>query len=224
MLHRWSAHVRDAANGSALALHRAIRKYGAAAFLSEVIAQCASESEAKAVEVECIAAAGSLLPHGYNATAGGEGSYGMPVSAAKRAKISAALKGRTLSAECRSKISNALAGRDFSEETRARISAAVSGHTVTAETRAKLRAANAGKRHSSGARAKMSATRKGVPKGPMSAEHKAKLRAATLGNTRCAGRVLSPETRAKISARWTPERRAKLVERNRAAARIKAGL
>jgi group I intron endonuclease len=71
-------------------------------------------------------------------------------------------------------------------------------------------------------RAKISAAVVGVPKpwlqgnqyGKANAGRKqtaqqiAKLSAARIGNTNCVGRVLSDETKAKIGAAWTPERRA----------------
>ncbi len=44
----------------------------------------------------------------------------------------------------------------------------------------------------------------------------AKLRAARVGNTNCVGRVLSDETKAKIGAGWTPERKAAHGEKMRA--------
>lgn len=176
--YRWASHVSDAGRGSKLALHRAIRKYGADAFRSEVLAQVATEAEAKALEIECIAAAGSLLPTGYNATAGGDGMYGKPVRAETRAKISASLAGRPLTDECKAKISAALRGRTFSDETRARISASRKGLSPSAAWREKLSAANTGKRASDEARAKMSAAGKGRKKPPISEATRARMSAA----------------------------------------------
>jgi hypothetical protein len=62
-----------------------------------------------------------------------------------RAKISAALKGRTLSDETRAKMSAARKGRThFQDEAKAKIGAAHKGKVYSAETRAKMSAANKG--------------------------------------------------------------------------------
>jgi NUMOD3 motif-containing protein len=62
-----------------------------------------------------------------------------PLSAETRAKISAALKGRTFSPEHRAKLSAALKGRSFTPEHRAKIGAAFRGKPLSAEHRAARR-------------------------------------------------------------------------------------
>lgn len=159
---RWVQHVSVARGGSALPLHNAIRKYGADSFRSEVLAQVASEAEARALEIECIAAAGSLAPGGYNATSGGEGVRG--------------------TAEVRAKISNALTGRVFTDATIQRMRSAAKAR-MTDAAKTKL---------SEHWRAKG-----GVPNAPHGQPH-------------------TEETKQKLRAGWTPERRALVAEQQRA--------
>lgn len=121
---RWSQHCKSASRGSTYLFHSAIRKYGAGAFRSEVLAVCETETEARTVEVECIAAAGSLAPCGYNLTEGGEG---MRPSPAVRAKMRAALLGNTRG--------RGGAGKTVSQATRDKLRA----RPVTPETRQKIK-------------------------------------------------------------------------------------
>lgn len=114
--------------------------------------------------------------NGYNFTEGGEGMMGYEMSEATKAKLSAALKGKTPSAETRAKMSAAHMGnthnlgRKCTAETRAKLSKALKGRAPwstgkkhTAETRAKLSVAAKGKKKSAEAREKMSKAAKGVP-------------------------------------------------------------
>ena len=116
---------------------------------------------------------------------------------ASAAKISNALRGRTLSDTHREKIRQGLLGHPVSAEAREHMSAAVRPRrAILPETRLKMIA---------------SRRRNGwVP----SAEHRAKVSAANLG------RIRTPEWRAKLSvavrASLTPEYRAKLSETRRA--------
>ena len=143
-------------------------------------------------------------------------------SARTRAKISEALKGRTLSAETRTKISEARQGKKLSAEHKAKISAANKGR----------KSPMAGKKHSAETKAKMSAANKGKK---LSAEHRAKLSAAKKGeknpnygkkgeNHPNYGKKLSTETKAKMSAARKKEKHSKTIERARSAiARVAAG-
>lgn len=76
---------------------------------------------------------------------------GHPISAATRAKISAALKGRhpkghPVSAATRAKISAKLKGRKMSAAARAKLSARMKGRHLSAATRAKISAAEKARR------------------------------------------------------------------------------
>jgi group I intron endonuclease len=102
--------------------------------------------------------------------------------------------GYVASAEHRAKNSAAQKGKVASAETRAKMSAAQKGKVLSAEHCAKISAAQKGRQGripSAETRAKMSTARKGVKK---SDEQRQKMSAWQIG------RVLSPETRAKISA------------------------
>lgn len=70
---RLSQHFRDARNGSRLALHRAMRKYGFECFSIRVLEAFANREEALNAECRYIQELNSIAPHGYNMTAGGEG-------------------------------------------------------------------------------------------------------------------------------------------------------
>lgn len=73
------------------AFSRAIRKWGAAAFVIEPIVECGSAELALEEEIRLIA---ELKPH-YNSTSGGDGSAGHHKSAEARAKIGAVSRGNT---------------------------------------------------------------------------------------------------------------------------------
>lgn len=88
---RWNSHTLDARNGAKTALHRAIRKYGADVFLVEQIASVAPGGDYRALlalEREIIAQEGTMVPAGYNLTAGGEGGLGYRHPPEMRAKLS----------------------------------------------------------------------------------------------------------------------------------------
>lgn len=133
-----------------------------------------------------------------------EANKGRKHSDETRAKIGAASKNRIPNAETRAKMSasrtgekNPMYGKHLSEESIAKRKASLVGYVVSEETRAKMRAANTGNhkalgyKHTEEARAKMSAARKGVP---FTEEHKHNKSIAQIG------RVVTEETRAKISA------------------------
>lgn len=114
-----------------------------------------------------------------NLTDGGDG-MNVP-SADVREKMSTAKKGKSLSAEHRAKIAAALKGKTYasmSDEGRANLSAAKKGKPLSAEHIAKVAAANKGKTRapfSDEHKAKIGAALKGKP---LSAETRAKMQAA----------------------------------------------
>jgi hypothetical protein len=94
-----------------------------------------------------IAELGSRVPDGYNATDGGEGTLGMPLSVEARAKVSATLKAWHASGDIRA------------VALRAKISAVRRASKATLETRLKLAGALRGRRLSSASRATLSASK-----------------------------------------------------------------
>lgn len=181
MAQRWREHVQETGLGGDRLICRAIRKYSADAFRSEVLAQVSTEAEAKALEIECIAAAGSLAPGGYNATAGGEGiTAACPVTRAKLVAAwtperrvangarmreqnkgnahGAANAGSKRTPEARAKMSEKARGHarhnvPHTEETKARISAALRKRFQDLESRAACGNGNRGKPWSAARRA-----------------------------------------------------------------------
>ena len=177
---RLREHKKGSSKG---AIGNALRKYGKAGFVFEVLEVC-SENNIHARECHWIAALDCIAPNGYNLTAGGEG--GSP-SEETRKKISETKKGQTswnkgrkASAETRKKISDATKGhtrwkgKKHSAESRKKISEALKGNTPwnkgkprSAETRRKVSEAKKGqtpwmkgRKHSAESRKKMSETKR----------------------------------------------------------------
>ncbi len=95
---RWKTHLLDAEKGSKLAFHRAIRKYSAAAFSPEILAEVLTSQELIDQERAFIALYHSYPPSlgfGYNLSSGGEGGPEIVKkkhSSASRRKMSEAKK------------------------------------------------------------------------------------------------------------------------------------
>jgi len=155
MMARWKMHVAAAKSGSTTAFHRAIRKHGDDAWIHVLLETFDTELEAKAAEVDWIAATRANGTQGYNETSGGDGTCGYAHSKATREKIGDAKRGRAVSAESRAKMRAAAIGRKLSRETRrkismgstqvmtdpsvrAKISVALTGRALTAEHRANI--------------------------------------------------------------------------------------
>jgi NUMOD3 motif len=68
---RWIQHKSCATHGSKIAVHCAIRKYGAEAAKQRVLVR-GSAAYIRALETKAIARFGTLAPNGYNVTPGGE--------------------------------------------------------------------------------------------------------------------------------------------------------
>jgi len=138
-----------------------------------------------------------------NHTDGGDGTFGFLKTAATRAKLSAAQRGKPKSEQHRENIRLALLGRkrgpDSPEytarrtatlkgqkrtpEQRARMRAAQlrlreQGYIVSDETRAKMSASQLGRKHSAESIAKIAAAHRGRPKTP---EHRERIRQSLLG-------------------------------------------
>lgn len=120
-----------------------------------------------AEEMALIAGLRKLGARLTNSTAGGEGVLGIQVSAATRAKLSAALKGRPgpmtgrkLSEEARAKISASKVGKKRPSEAITKMRASKIGKPLTALHKARIGAAGRGRVASAETRAKISAGRK----------------------------------------------------------------
>lgn len=156
---RFSEHLAEAKSGRALPLMWALRKYGTP---EKQILAFMNHDDLPAAEIRAIRVFGTLTPHGYNVTFGGQTSPTLRPEIA--AKISASLKGRD---------AHWLRG-DKSPmrrpEVAAKVSAALKGRKApwcTGDRSAMRRPEVA---------AKIGAFHRGIPK---SAVHRAKLSAAT---------------------------------------------
>ena len=193
-----------------VALCRAIKKYSRDAFCVEILESNVPESILSKMEILHIRFFNCKSPNGYNLTDGGEGISGYQHSPETRRKISGSNQGKTHSPEARRKISESHRGKKHSPETRQKMS----------ETRKGEDHHFYGKTHSPETRRKISETKKGRPswnKGksnPYSDETLEKMSQAKKG------RVLSPETRKKMSGKtpWmkgkshSPETRRRISE------------
>lgn len=92
---RWTKHLWDARNGSPLALHNAIRKYGADNFTIECLEEIVgSHADLVSAEILHIAHYSCVAPKGYNLTSGGEGvDYSVP-GVLERATLAARLRAK----------------------------------------------------------------------------------------------------------------------------------
>ncbi len=179
---RFRHHVSDASRGSSTPFHRALRKYGADAFLTETLGVYESAFAAKEAEASAIASLGCRAPVGYNATDGRDGLVNPSLET--RAKLSAANVGKVRSSEARAKGAAALRGK--------------TGRKHSAETKAKIAAANRGRAVSDSARDKMSTSSQNRP--PVSAVTRAKIGAACKA-------AWTPERRAAAALRMSERNR-----------------
>jgi group I intron endonuclease len=194
---RWNQHA--SANGSAPALHAAIKKYGKEGFVLSHICDAFDFEAACDFERMLIQQHNTKSPHGYNLTDGGEGVVGRPMTDEEkeiRRKASTAFAA-SLSPEERSQKFGWAKGRKWTPEQIKQISESNKGR-------------NLGKTLSEETRQKMSAAHKARPRKPLSEETKEKIRQSLLGrkmpesekpkHASFTGRKHSEETKAKISA------------------------
>ncbi len=89
---RWNRHCRDARLGSKYAVHRAIRKYGRAAFAVDIILETESRDDLNISEFLCIAAFSAAGFRLYNRTNGGEGGKFRCLTEQQKKRIAASVK------------------------------------------------------------------------------------------------------------------------------------
>jgi len=193
---RWHQHL--ATNGSAPALHAAIKKYGVDGFVFSHICDAFDFEAACDIERMLIEQHNTKSPSGYNLTDGGEGVVGRPMSEEDK--------------EVRRQASLAFSA-SLSPEQRAN-KYGIKGRKFTPEQIEKIRASNKGKnlgkKLSEETRAKMSAAHKGRTRKPLTEETKEKIRQSLLGrkmpeeekskHASFLGKKHSEETKAKIRA------------------------
>lgn len=140
--HRKTTHRKDAENGSMLAFHCAIRKYGWDAFEWSVVYED-DDNDREWMgwwESKFIRELGTKVPNGYNMTDGGDGgdaSSGLTRSEEEKQQIREKLLGHSVSEETRRKLSEAhlgvpnykLRGRNHSDEAKRKMSAFRLGKT-----------------------------------------------------------------------------------------------
>lgn len=195
-------HERDTRNGSKLAFHRAIRKYGADSFEWSVLAEEENEDDLFETEQAVIKMKRAKAPNGYNLTDGGEGKTGWKMPDEVKQKIGSGNRGKERSPELRKRLSEAVRGfrhteeakrkigeasskrkrRRLTEEEKRNISEKLKGRHPSDETREKLRLRKgtfSGHVHTEETKQRISRNRKGKGTGPRSEKARANMKAAS---------------------------------------------
>lgn len=191
-----------------------MRKHGRDNFAMRVIDTACSAEWLDRKEEQWIAALNTLVPNGYNVEPSSRGPVGIPWSPAMRRK-------RTLTWKRKTKATwvNPMKGRKHSPEALTRISEASKKLVRTPLHCKRIARALTGNERSPEHCRHISESKKGKPRRgvPLSAETKTKISSTRLrlgigrGNkNHFFGKKHSPGTRAKMSAAWTPERKASL--------------
>lgn len=125
--YRFERHISLAERGVNRRLYDSMRKHGISNFALEIIATCDTKDEAAQLEKFWISELNSIMPHGYNMTAGGEGGNTLQgwTEAEKVELYSRQAKTRTgftHSEETRRKISDSHRGKVMSIEQRLHLS------------------------------------------------------------------------------------------------------
>ena len=193
---RWDQHL--SANGSAPALHAAIKKYGVDGFVFSHVCSAFDFEAACDLERLLIQQHNTKSPSGYNLTDGGEGVVGRPMTDEdKRIRKEASIAfSSSLTPEERS-LKYGTKGRKFTPEQIEKI-------------RVSNRLKKLGKKPSEETRLKMSVSHKNRIRKPLSEETKEKIRQSLLGrkmpesekikHASFTGRKHTEETKAKIRA------------------------
>ena len=195
---RWYEH-KYVKNSCGKLLSKAIEKYGEESFEIQPLASAIDNIEnLKELEKVLIEQCQTLVPNGYNLTAGGDGVFGYKHTKEQRQKITESRKGYVCSEETKARMSkshtgenNHFYGKEHSEETKKRISDAKKGcvgpwqgKQRDEETREKISESlkgrappNKGKVYSEEQRKKLSEAQKN--RKPITEETKKKLAEAT---------------------------------------------
>lgn len=105
LLARFQEHCSAARRGSSFAFHCAIRKYGENCWIHEKVIETETPEEAARLEQSFILSEQTMIPKGYNMTAGGDGFIKFERTEIHRKRISNALTGKAKSPEHRAKLS-----------------------------------------------------------------------------------------------------------------------
>lgn len=119
---RWQEHENASRCGSKCALHLAIKKYGFDKFTKEILVT-STFSYVKEMEVKAIAAYSTMVPAGYNMTAGGDGTFGRIATESQKQRMSLAHKGRAFTEEHKLKLSLAHKGKTMPDDQKQKIRA-----------------------------------------------------------------------------------------------------
>lgn len=228
---RWMGHKTDAfrPNRGVGALGRAIRKYGPEAFVIEEVCVAFGVENACAIEREMIAEYGTLTPHGYNLTSGGEAGGGHKHSAESVERNRQRNLGKTMAPEVRAKISAALKGRPKTPGHIENARVGCIGRSVTEETKEKLRRIRHAQLADPVLQAKMYAAL--LAAGDRISEGRKKAWALPGAKDRVSGKEMpwlkTPEARKNAAAahaeKWQdPEYKAWMIERRNASPKVQA--
>lgn len=228
---RITAHKASARRGSLLSVHEAWRTHGDPEV--EVIGEFDSHDELHAAEINAIRQYRTLVPNGYNLSAGGDTAPSKNPEVAK--KISDKAKGRKVSQECKKILSDRSRKNWLDPEYREKVLSRVKESWTDEARKAKSESSKAawakrkaegwimpeshkeklrGRTFSEETRKKMSAAAAGKKKPERTAETREKLSAAT-------AKAWENEAHSKsrshaIRNAWTPEKRASFAEKVRA--------
>lgn len=225
---RRQEHEQDAARGSKLCFHKALRKYGSDGFDWFKVCEGDEDKSLLIAEKNSIKFFDSLSPNGYNLTEGGQS--GVP-SLEVRQRIAISLTGHEVPENVREKIRKKLEGRKCPEH-----SIRMTGRKQTAESNAKRSRSLNGRAKSVEHRLNLSKSHKNlslekranqrvglasyieyIKQNGISDETRRKLRESHIGkkqseetkakkNAKLRGRPKSEETKARMRAAWVKRR------------------
>ncbi len=170
---RWSKHKNEAARGSNMYLHRAMRKYGLGNFTVHPLMETLKTNE-ELCEQETFLI--SLFKandhkHGYNLTTGGEGVCGLRHSLETKEKLRSLRLKQVFTPEQIAKHGLAWKGKKrppFSLEHRQHLSEGRTGMTLSAQHRQHIGESHIGKKHSPESIQRMSEAKQGTAPSPES--------------------------------------------------------